>query len=47
MKRHYLSNRVYENYDEIFNVAKWAWNKITTDRSCSICNIGWITEHEY
>lgn len=47
MKRHYLSNRVYENYDEIFNVAKWAWNKIEPDRFSSICNIGWIAEREY
>jgi len=47
MKRHYLSNRVYENYDEIFNVAKWAWNKISPDRFRSICNIGWIAGHEY
>ncbi len=47
MKRHYFGNRVYENYDEIFNVAKWAWNKFEPDRFRSICNTGWITKHEY
>lgn len=45
IKSHYLSNRVYKNYEELFDVTKNAWNKISPDRFCSICNTSWV-KHE-
>lgn len=44
MKSHYLSNRAYVNYQDIFNTAKTAWNKITHEQFCSICNTKWIND---
>jgi transposase len=46
MKSHYLSNRVYANYKEIFATAMETWNKITEDQFRSICNANWIPKHE-
>lgn len=46
MKSHYLSNRIYANYKEIFAAAMAAWNKITEDQFRSICNANWIPKHE-
>lgn len=43
MKSHYLSNRVYKNYKEIFDAGVTAWNYITPEMFCSICNATWIT----
>ena len=45
IKSHYLSNRVYKDYEELFDVAKNAWNKISPDRLRSICNTSWV-KHE-
>lgn len=42
MKSHYLSNRVYKNYEEIFDAGAVAWNNITPEMFCSICNTTWI-----
>lgn len=45
IKSHYLSNRVYKDYEELFDVTKNAWNKISPDRFRSICNASWV-KHE-
>jgi len=45
IKSHYLSNRVYKNYKEIFNAGTSAWNYITPEMFKSICNTEWVT-HE-
>lgn len=42
IKSHYLSNRVYKNYQEIFDVTKNAWNKISQNQFKSICHTSWI-----
>lgn len=42
MKNHYLSNRAYANYQDIFEAAKRAWNTISQDQFRSICNANWI-----
>ena len=42
MKSHYLSNRVYKDYNDLFEYAKKVWNKISTEQFCSICNTEWI-----
>jgi len=46
LKSHYLSNRVYKNYREIFNAAATAWNQIKPSQFCSICNVKWVSGHE-
>lgn len=45
IKSHYLGNRVYKDYEELFDVTKNAWNKISPERFCSICNASWV-KHE-
>ena len=45
IKSHYLSNRIYKNYEEIFNAGATAWNSITSEMFCSICNVTWL-KHE-
>lgn len=42
MKSHYLSNRVYKDYNDLFETAKETWNKISSEKFCSICNTEWI-----
>jgi len=45
IKSHYLSNQIYKNYEELFDVAKNAWNRISPDQFSSICNASWV-KHE-
>jgi len=40
-----LSNRAYKDYDDLFEATKKAWNKISTQKFCSVCNAEWIS-HE-
>ncbi|HEX8911921.1 MAG TPA: IS630 family transposase [Humisphaera sp.] len=42
LRGNYLSNRVYTDYDELFDVAGAAWNKLDEERLRSICRTGWI-----
>ena len=42
IKSHYLSNRIYKDYQEIFDVTKEAWNKINQNQFKSICHTKWI-----
>lgn len=37
MKSHYLSNRIFKNYNDIFNAAKTSWNRITKEMFMTIC----------
>ena len=39
LRSHYLSNRVYENYDHLFQSSGHAWNQLTPDPFRSICHI--------
>ena len=43
LKSHYLSNRVYEDYNHLFQTCGKAWNELTPDQFCSICRTQWIT----
>jgi transposase len=45
LREHYLSNRVYKGYDEVFDAAGTAWNKLDERRLMSICRTEW-TERE-
>ena len=42
LRSHYLSNRVYKDYDELFDAAGDAWNRLDEDRLKSICHTAWI-----
>lgn len=42
LKSHYLSNRVYKDYEDLFQASKDAWNKITTNEFSTICATEWI-----
>jgi transposase len=45
-KSHYLSNRAYTDYKELLNSCRDAWNKITTEQFCTICNTKWIPRED-
>ena len=42
LKSHYLSNRVYENYNHLFQSCGQAWNQLTPEQFGSICHTKWI-----
>ena len=42
LRSHYLSNRVFKDYDELFTIAGDAWNKLDEERLKSICHTDWI-----
>lgn len=46
LKSHYLSNRAYSNYDDLLNNCRDAWNKITPEQFCKICNTKWIRRED-
>ena len=41
MRSHYLSNRAFKDYDELFDVAAAAWNRLDEARLKSICRADW------
>jgi transposase len=42
MRSHYLSNRIYRDYDELFEAIKTAWNSLDADRLKSITHTEWV-----
>ena len=42
LRSHYLSNRVYKDYDEIFEAVKAAWNALDAERLKSLTRTEWI-----
>jgi transposase len=42
LRSHYLSNRVFKDYDELFEVTGAAWNRLEQERLKSICHTDWI-----
>jgi transposase len=42
LRSHYLSNRVFKNYDELIEVAKGAWNRLDEASLKSVCHTAWI-----
>ncbi len=38
LKSHYLSNRVFEDYDDLFAASREAWNQLTESDLRSICH---------
>jgi transposase len=45
LKSHYLGNRIYEDYEQLFKITAMAWNNISSEQFQTICNIAWI-RHE-
>ena len=41
LRSHYLSNRVYEDYDDLLTTSGTAWNQLTPENLCSICHTEW------
>jgi len=42
LKSHYLSNRVFKDYDDLFEASTQAWNALTKPDLQSICHTSWI-----
>lgn len=45
LKSRYLSNRVFKDYDDLFDASREAWNKLSESNLRSICHNPWLT-HE-
>jgi transposase len=41
LRSHYLSNRVYKDYDELFEAIKAAWNRLDQERLMSLTHTRW------
>ena len=41
LRSHYLSNRVYADYDELFVEVRAAWNRLDEKRLGTLCSVGW------
>jgi len=42
LRSHYLSNRVFRDYDDLMNLATAGWNAVSQERLKSICATAWI-----
>jgi transposase len=42
LRQHYLSNRVYRDYDQLFADTRTAWNRLTPQRLRSLCTTDWV-----
>jgi hypothetical protein len=45
LKSHYLSNRVFMDYDDLLQACQSAWNSMSEERLQSVCRTDWLT-HE-
>ena len=45
LKSHYLSNRVYTDYDDLLDTCRIMWNKIAPEKFSTVCQTKWIS-HE-
>ncbi len=43
LRSHYLSNRVYRDYDDLLTASGIAWNQLTPEHLRSICRTEWIS----
>ena len=42
LRSHYLSNRVYEDYDKLFDALTTAWNRLDAPRLASLTHAEWV-----
>lgn len=47
LKSHYLSNRVFKNYEHLFSAGGKAWNALTEEVIQSICRTTWLTHEDH
>jgi len=43
LKSHYLSNRVFVDYDDLFAAVREAWLQLDEPRLCALTHTTWIT----
>jgi transposase len=43
-KSHYLSNRIYLDYNDLFEAVKQSWNQIQPERLQSLTNTKWLVQ---
>lgn len=43
LRSHYLSNRVFRDYEELFATTRETWNQLDETRLCSITRTAWLT----
>lgn len=43
LKSHYLSNRVFTDYDDLFEASKDAWNQLDESGLMSLTHTAWLT----
>jgi transposase len=41
-RSHYMSNRLFKDYEQLFNLTAAAWNRLDRERLKSICHTAWI-----
>ena len=46
LRGHYLSNRLYTDYDELFDLTAAAWNRLDEPRLMSLCRTRWTERAE-
>lgn len=46
LRGHYLSNRVYRDYDHLLEAGRDAWNALTCEQLRSICRTAWLTHED-
>jgi transposase len=42
LRSHYLSNRLYQDYNDLLQACAKAWNQLTSEQLSSICRTEWI-----
>lgn len=43
MRSHHLSNRIYQDYNDLFDATGASWNSINEQRFSSLCHETWVT----
>ncbi len=46
LKSHHLSNRVFDDYDDLLESGTRAWNTLTRQRLRTLCRTGWIPRED-
>jgi hypothetical protein len=46
LKSHYLSKKVYKNYDDLLFACREAWNRMTCEQFCTIHHTQWISHQK-
>jgi transposase len=47
LRSHYLSNRVFKDYQELFDAGRKAWCDLSQTRLQTICDTSWVTHESH